>query len=711
MKRIVWIMILVMITLSAAYAYDDTDTHPRITGKAIQYSGVGIFVKQYLGSEFAKGTDSVVQGVQVSDLLTTGSKAEDSPLCRASNHFHNPLPDNSWGSSYMTDLYPVAAKCQSEGWSPTYSAVTWATGFLAPAPGGAKATFTTSPAFAPYTWDRARSDYYSALTSLVPSDRETKYANTFSDLGHVMHLLQDMAVPAHTRNDFVSHLMIDPVYGAVQPYENYVKINTALVNASDPAGNIPSFSEATITKFWDTDQYNGSNPSGALTIGLSEYANANFFSDFTIFTGFLPLHSFTYPASTSVQSYEEIIDSSTGKSRTYLRKIGDGETVNHLAAYGWFSKYLPAAVNNLTLYLDDKSHEDYAAKLIPRAVGYSAGLLDYFFRGTIDIAVPDNGVYSMSDATEPGYNPATAAFTAIKLKATNTTATGENMTDGTIQLVVRYKTAQADPFQSGLVPTSADFSYVVPETNNVNSLYIATPTELNFDLSQTPLPLWATDVYLQVVFKGRLGYEDGAVAVGFKDISEPTPIDIFNNMDEICINNHWYAAGSPEAIALVNDADVYAHDLRNIYLRFSPYSQDPPYYWASPAEYDIKVPYLAAGVHARTAYILSDYMFNKAYYMSWEKTDPADTWTDSDLNQLWWHAAVKRQRDYSEENGLCGGTPPCYIDVYPLSSAVFPADYYPGYFGFRSALMWWGSAKILINDPYPENSQCSFDEL
>lgn len=723
MNKIILIIIFIGLACTEMYAYDDTDTHPRITGMAIQYSGIGTFVKQNLGSEFAKGANSVVDGLKITDWISQGSIAEDAPTCRASNHFHNPR--QSWISSNMSDVRQANAVCMAKGWIPTYSAVTWATGYQAPAPSDTKLTNMSGA----YNWDKARADYYAALISLTTTVRESKFADTFSTLGHVMHLLQDMAVPAHTRNDFQSHLKVDPVYGTLetlwtaQPYENYVKINTSLVNFADPSGNFPSFSNTTVTNFWDTDQYTGSNPSADTAIGLAEYANANFFSDFTIFKGILDLpHSFPYPASSSVQSYEEVVDSSTGKSKTYLKKVGDGETVNHLAAYRWYFKYLPATVNNIGLYLDDKCHEDYASKLIPRAVGYSAGLLNYFFRGSIDITVPSNGVYSMIDATQAGFDPATAAFAAIKLKATNTTTTSESMTNGTIQLVVKYKVAQTDPFLSDPVETDADFSYiVVPEKNNISALYIATPTELNFDLSQNPIPLWATDVYLQVVFKGTLGNENGAVAVGFKDISEPTPVDIFNNMDKKCISSNWYNAGSPEAIAQVDtnhdgiagtdEADAYAHDLKNIYLRFSPYSQNPPFYWASPTEYDFTVPYLAAGAHVRAVYILSDYMFNKGYYMSREKIDPADTWTHSDLNQLWWHSAVKRQRDYSEDNGLCGGNPPCYIDVYPAHSDVFPADYFPGFFTFRNTSMWWGSVKILINSPYPENSQCTYDSL
>ena len=41
--------------------------------------------------------------------------------------------------------------------------------------------------------------------------------------------------------------------------------------------------------------------------------------------------------------------------------------------------------------LDDNVFRDYAARLIPRAVGYSAALLDYFFRGRLDVDLADDG--------------------------------------------------------------------------------------------------------------------------------------------------------------------------------------------------------------------------------------------------------------------------------------------------------------------------------
>ncbi|MEW6068540.1 MAG: hypothetical protein AB1610_09670 [Nitrospirota bacterium] len=74
-----------------------------------------------------------------------------------------------------------------------------------------------------------------------------------------------------------------------------------------------------------------------------------------------------------------------------MRKKGDGETIEHFVAYGPLSKHFSfdAELQHKSMKLDGSCHEDYAQKLIPRAVGYSAGLLDYFFRGDIDIIRDD----------------------------------------------------------------------------------------------------------------------------------------------------------------------------------------------------------------------------------------------------------------------------------------------------------------------------------
>ncbi len=549
-----------------ASAYNDDITHPDMTDKAVEASQLDSYVKNNLG--FKEGIYKLFTANykknNIKDWIKAGSTKEDSPPCRASNHFHNPILP--WDQSYMSDdVTPLALIirefCNNTGWHYLMrkSNVTWATGYLSPAPEGAKDPFSfTLPFNEPINWDKAREYYYKALTDNSNTNREFYFAKTFKASGHVIHLLQDLSVPAHTRNDFQSHLIIDSVNGLIQPYEYYVKIYPGLVNIADPDNNFPAFSNISVTNFFDTDQYDGSNPSTSLTIGLSEYSNANFLTDTTIFKDILdPLHLFPYPNWLSVEEYNEIIDPIKGKVRTYLRKIGDGEIIEHLVAGKWFYKYLPSSIKNLGLELDDKCHYDYAQKLLPRAVGYSAGLLDYFFRGTLEISAPDSYVYSIIDGSV-----APQEFSYIKARVRNTTplevdANGDPITyepiqDGIIQAVAKYKIVPnylsdlSNYPPDGNVMQNIEYSYSVSEPITLSPEEVALlntqPKEFTFNFIN-PIPAGITDLYLQVVFKGTLGNEpDIAIAVGMKDIREPTHHVFWNATDKFLLNGTLYTS-------------------------------------------------------------------------------------------------------------------------------------------------------------------------
>ena len=361
--------------------------------------------------------------------------------------------------------------------------------------------------------------------------------------------------------------------------------------------------------------------------------------------------------------------------------------------------------------LDDKVYEEYASKLLPRAVGYSGGVLKYFFRGNIEITLPDSGVYAQTGNPDDG-------FTEVKLNARNITPNDEEMKDGTIELVVKYKIAQENPFQSKEVATSADFSYiVVPEANGVRSIPRVPedqpkPQELVFDLSSTPIPLYAMDVYLQVVYHGKLGSEDEAVAVGFNDISEPTPIDLFNNMDRDCLFNDWYIADSQEAIDKVDrnkngivdpdECDVFSHELVDIYIRFS--SEGDPKLVSS-TDNNLHIPALTPGSYSKTAFILTDYQFAISDIVTkLVHEDPKDpgVWKYQ-TPKIIQGPAIKSQTDLragTPEECIAGGLqPPCTI-----SGRVYPE------FTYFRGLQLWGPI-VYENEYYPSDSVCPYESI
>src|SRR6185312_15697017 len=154
-----------------------------------------------------------------------------------------------------------------------------------------------------------------------------------------------------------------------------------------------------IARLVDADRYTGANPgvtTGAL-IGLSEYTNANFFSEDRIFTenDANPQSRFPFPKRSSV--VEQDVDVQVGGTtvkRRYLVKNADGATGYRLATVGFLRDYhrrfgLSLAGFRESPALDETVYRDYAERLVPRAVTYSTALIDYFFRGRMFVSGND----------------------------------------------------------------------------------------------------------------------------------------------------------------------------------------------------------------------------------------------------------------------------------------------------------------------------------
>jgi hypothetical protein len=109
-------------------------------------------------------------------------------------------------------------------------------------------------------WDIARRAYFDALTKGTSAERDQNLAKTFQALGQVVHLVQDLAVPAHVRDDFASHgEYFEPGFTApirwwANDFERYIRRNSGLITGGQPLNPI-SFMDQPVTRFWDTGQY------------------------------------------------------------------------------------------------------------------------------------------------------------------------------------------------------------------------------------------------------------------------------------------------------------------------------------------------------------------------------------------------------------------------------------------------------------------------
>jgi hypothetical protein len=633
------------------------------------------------------------------DWIRHGSKFEDGnvfQLTRPRNHFHNPICAQPW-----TTCQPPWADAGLNDFGLTgESALLWA----------------QDPANNNWAWQGVRQAYSDALTATTDTDREHRFAQTFRGIGHVIHLIQDMGVPAHVRND--QHL--DEGLGLANGLESWASNNRQLINNFINTSVIPPLPQgpglanlAPITQFWDTDRYDGTTATLSAVsdpnIGLAEYTNANYFSEDTIAAPVGSRHHFDFP-STQINDYTTCADTappgSQGQFRWYLgraTKMGgdcpiDPSTMDHALAGSFLPSPAPEQVSS-SLQLDAKVHEEYSRDLIPHAVGYSVGLINYFFRGQIELSLPDRGVYAISDGS--------TGFTNFRIKAKNISTimpgaiTRDAMTDGSITLVIKYSLALEDPFRPVWVPVEPNFTYIVaPVKNSVRSIPMdppspaqpADPVELEFDLKDSPLPLWATNVYVYIVYRGVLGDEQDAVAVGYKDVSEPTPSVVTNGMDYVCLNGTWYAAGSDAALQVVDanhngiadEFDIYAHGIINGYLRFS--SGGSPVV-TNASNYNALFPNVPPAQFGRVFVITDGTTFSIGQSATRTWLDSRDTLLSSSSSSAYVTlSAVKRQSEWV--NGV-------WADVFFL----FP--YWRGVYGWP---IWgwfntvYGSGTCLIDD-------------
>ena len=580
-----------------------------------------------------------------------------------------------------------------------------------------------------WSWQKIRELYYSALISTTDALRQENFAKVFRGLGHQIHLVQDAAQPDHVRNDghpWDSVGLVNLFREKGGGFEKWLKDNkeffkclledhtlpecvqyniNAIVNIDDYMPQVPldpsqlsldpvynSEGLAPSALFIDTDQYDGSNPSTSFSQGISEYTNANFFSDDTIFASERfstnHRHYFPYPRkeSTNIQSYFDGLDLTktvTARdgildTRIWISKIADGENIDFFVTMDYLSRAYYTVLGEgptyyKSLYRDEEAHKDYAKKLIPRAVGYSAGLLDYFFRGTLEITPPDQVAYSVTDGSQTPYNDngnLHQSFTHIKAKVQNTTPkdvdidgnplTYEQIGPGTLVAVAKYKIIPNYNFDLSNYPPIVSpednipdnmrdviYSYSVSREisllqTEIESLNLSEDVEFTFDFTRQPpeldqpIPAGITNLSLQIIFKGTLGNEqDIAIAVGMKDLMEPTHQVLWNATDMFQLDGQLYTSdeiiNTPSLFDRVDLDDdgqinevsegepyIYPHDMTYSigYLSAPPVSGDPFDYSA--------ITVVEAGRHIRLISLVDKPQDN---YLALEEDDDIVPWT------------------------------------------------------------------------------------
>src|SRR4030065_2169172 len=337
------------------------------------------------GKEFRrKFPTRISQSYTANYLMASGSEAEDHPTERSQHHFHDPvsnsgLDNNYYGVGIFADFlalfYPSAE--QGNAGRIICSIVSLCEpGFNLDGTSAIdRVTGKTSGAY-PYNyfaWPDTRHYFYNALTAKTEKERSHNFAMTYFSLGHSLHILEDMAVPAHTRNDFlydhIWHGVIHCTY-----LEGYVE-DGKMVGDASPISEKIVFNK--LSDFWDGD-------GGHEIKGLAEYTNNNFLSEGTIF------NRYSSPDWVDIEGYEITAeDGKTDVVQYYRGRTSDGINIPHLAVVGLLNPVLKFFSDQEraghTAYLDTNCYKNYSEVLIPKAVAYVSGLTEYFFRGRLAV--------------------------------------------------------------------------------------------------------------------------------------------------------------------------------------------------------------------------------------------------------------------------------------------------------------------------------------
>ena len=174
----------VLIMTAPVWSYD-LQTHQRLSRAAVARSAVSSLLEQtyavlpaaelrgplpWLGWTTLSPTEWVTKGAQDEDTWT-----------RPANHFYDPVHDIplSRGRLAIGERAPDWALEDRQEYS-----------------------------IQQYSYRDARQAFYAALSEPDKTTRERSGRCTFYSLGHVIHVIQDMAQPQHTRND--SHFFLGP---------------------------------------------------------------------------------------------------------------------------------------------------------------------------------------------------------------------------------------------------------------------------------------------------------------------------------------------------------------------------------------------------------------------------------------------------------------------------------------------------------------------
>jgi hypothetical protein len=420
-------------------------------------------------------------------LYSIGDRDEDpwGNHFRAPSHFYDPISNSAYAQPGQCTVATFSCRRSTE-WALGRTDLLTGDGILEP---NRRNHFTWEDARNNYWWALTMVRNFDGNTTLSASDREFssrdrahRFATMVTSLGHVIHLLQDASQPQHTRNDahgppvtaFATLVPSQAGDGAFEQFTEARLLGLDLAGSSLEFfdGNVPSPDLLSPIKlfgilpypiprfrlpmhYFTTRALDGGNPLDRR--GLADYSNRGFFT-----FGTLPksdLFALPVKPSSSPTTYTQV-PYNTGLiaggepviEQLYLATVPDTLNPGYDVQSGMFAAFggkIPLlrrsnfargfdllqnpqpSFEDAGLVIDENVMTYTADAVLGRAAAYSAGMIDYFFRGRLDIEPADQKVFAVLNQGEThtvdadGYprkpDGSIFGFEKIRLKVRNAT--------------------------------------------------------------------------------------------------------------------------------------------------------------------------------------------------------------------------------------------------------------------------------------------------
>ncbi len=351
------------------------------------------------------------------------------------NHLYNPVWDAPEYGDHTdeTSAGQGGMRDHDQPWNTGKSAMKWAFNHPDNSLNACALNQLNDPLEDRYSWTAARCYFYKALAEREPDRRDVSVGRTFRSLGHLIHLLQDMGQPAHTRNDAHASDSIRSSLGwhdRIESWtgENIKKNPTMRLWAeqvkqnffSDPAlpfhKRLLASGQPTIEDFFDvrrqlepvdSQQNNlsfGFDRIGSLSKGMAEFTSHNFFSEDTL-KRTDNWHSFLFPevdqrtCGTPAALLVPLLDPAHKRRGCLATEFIDPLPLNPplpppvVVAEEWLTKQA-GPLHWWEFGIWDGHGEVFhqnVIRLLPKVMAYSAGAIDFFFRGKFDVKITFQG--------------------------------------------------------------------------------------------------------------------------------------------------------------------------------------------------------------------------------------------------------------------------------------------------------------------------------